>query len=139
MFVDNLLLFLHIGFAIFAIGPLTVVTMSTPRYIRSGDAAVVQFLHRSTRVFGLLALVVFVIGLGLAPGSFDQTWLSVAMVLFVVGLVLVFALVEPDQRRALRQLQGNEEASAQTSRIGAVSGVTAAIWLAILVLMIWQP
>lgn len=141
MIVDPLLSLLHIGFAIFTIGPLTVVTMSTPRYIRGGDASVVQFLHRSTRVYGLLAIAVFAVGLGQAPGSFDQAWLSASMLLFIAGLALVFALVEPDQRRALRQLQSGQDAgaSALTGRIGAVSGLTAAIWVAILVLMIWQP
>ena len=34
-FTDRLLLWFHIGFVIFAIGPVTIATMSTPRYIRA--------------------------------------------------------------------------------------------------------
>lgn len=141
MFVDHLLLWLHIGFAIFTIGPLTVAMMTTPRSIRSGDVSVVRYLHRNTRLYGLLSLLVFLVGAGLAASGegFDHAWLSVSMTLFIVGLVLVFAIVEPDQRRAVKRLQGSEEAPVQTGRIGAVSGVVAAIWLVILILMVWQP
>lgn len=141
MFVDHLLLWLHIGFAIFTIGPLTIAMMATPRYIRSQDVSVVRFLHRNTRLYGLLSLLVFLVGGGLASlgEGFSQAWLSISMTLFVVGLVLVFAIVEPDQRKALKRLQGNEEASVQTGRIGAVAGAVSAIWLVILVLMVWQP
>src|SRR6266705_3148063 len=34
-FTDRLVLWLHIGFAIFALGPVTVAILSTPRYIRA--------------------------------------------------------------------------------------------------------
>ena len=49
---DRLLLFLHIGFAIFTLGPLTAATMSTPRYIRKRNVVVVRYLHRATRIYG---------------------------------------------------------------------------------------
>lgn len=141
MFVDQLLLWLHIGVAIFTIGPVTVAMMTTPRFIRNGDASVVRFLHRNTRLYGLLSLAVFALGIGQAARSdiFDETWLSVSMTLFVVALVLVFAIVVPDQRRALKRMQESEEAAVQTGRIGAVAGVVSALWLVILVLMVWQP
>lgn len=143
MFVDHLLLWLHIGLAIFTIGPLTVAMMATPRYIRGQDAGVVNFLHRNTRLYGLLSLLVFLVGAGLAGmgdgAGFAAPWLSISMTLFVVALVLIFAIVEPDQRKALKRLRGNEEAAVQTGRIGAVSGAVSAIWLVILILMVWQP
>src|SRR5881394_2890648 len=52
----RLLLILHIGFAIFTLGPLTAATMATPRYIRRGDVAVLRYLRRSTQLYGLLSL-----------------------------------------------------------------------------------
>ena len=36
-FTDRLLLWFHIGFVVFTIGPVTIATMSTPRYIRAGN------------------------------------------------------------------------------------------------------
>lgn len=162
-FTDKLLLWLHIAFAIFTLGPVTLTTSFTPRYIRSGDVAVVRFLHRATRIFGLLTIGVFVFGLVLGRDELEQIWLSASMTLFIVAFALLFALVERDQRKAIRKLTARAEArtaaeqaagegdgaaekrgkdqdtdvSVQTGRIAAMSGVIAAIWLAILVLMVW--
>lgn len=108
---DRILLILHIGFAIFTLGPLTAATMSTPRYIRKRNAAVVRFLNWTTRVYGVAALGIFLFGLGLAEGDFAQAWLTVSMTLFVVALVLLL-IVERDQRKAahLLELAAAEEA-----------------------------
>lgn len=164
-FTDKLLLWLHIAFAIFTLGPVTLTTSFTPRYIRSGDVAVVRFLHRSTRIFGLLTIGVFVFGLVLGRDELDQVWLSVSMTLFIVAFALLFALVERDQRKAIRKLTARAEARAtaeksagegstegddtaandgkntdvspQIARIASLSGVIALIWLVVLVLMVW--
>ncbi|GLW62103.1 hypothetical protein Arub01_03470 [Actinomadura rubrobrunea] len=101
---DRLLLFLHIGFAIFTLGPLTAATMASPRYIRKGDVVVLRYLIRITRIYGLGSLGIFLFGLFLAKGRFDQMWLSASMTLFVVALVLLL-LVERDQRKAAHALE----------------------------------
>jgi hypothetical protein len=149
---DRLLLILHIGFAIFTLGPLTAVTSATPRYIRRGEPAIVRYLNRGTRLYGLLALGVFLFGLLLAHGKFSEFWLSASMTLFVVALVLLF-IVERDQRKAVHKLEvaaavdGDEGEKAEAEpeparveqgRIAAFSGVVALIWLVILVLMVWN-
>ncbi|NVI86188.1 hypothetical protein [Actinomadura sp. BRA 177] len=101
---DRILLILHIGFAIFTLGPLTAATMSTPRYIRKRNVAVVRFLNWTTRVYGLGALGIFLFGLGLAEGNFAQVWLTVSMTLFIVALALLL-IVERDQRKAAHLLE----------------------------------
>ncbi|TDD79275.1 hypothetical protein [Actinomadura rubrisoli] len=102
---DRLLLVLHIGFAIFTLGPLTAATMSTPRYIRKRNVTVVRYLHRTTQIYGLGTLGIFLFGLFLAKGDFAQVWLTVSMTLFVVALVLLL-IVERDQRKAVHLLDG---------------------------------
>lgn len=139
MFLDQLLLWLHIGFAIFTLGPLTAATMATPRAIRSSDVTVLRFLHRSTRLYAAVSVLVFGFGLALSRSRFDEFWISASMTLFVVGLALLFAIVEPDQRKALRRLGESEDAKVETGRIVAVSVVIAVIWLVVLILMVWQP
>lgn len=101
---DRILLILHIGFAIFTLGPLTAATMSTPRYIRKRNAPVVRFLNWTTRVYGLATLGIFLFGLGLAEGNFAQAWLTVSMTLFIVALALLL-IIERDQRKAARLLE----------------------------------
>ncbi|MFC5181958.1 hypothetical protein [Actinomadura harenae] len=101
---DRLLLILHIGFAIFTLGPLTAATMSTPRYIRKRDITIVRYLNRTTAIYAFGSLGVFLFGLFLAEGKFAKFWLSASMTLFIVALLLLF-IVERDQRKALRLLE----------------------------------
>jgi hypothetical protein len=101
---DRLLLILHIGFAIFTLGPLTAATMATPRYIRRGEPGVVRYLNRATRIYGLLSLGIFLFGAILAHGQFNKMWLSASMTLFIVALVLL-VIIERDQRKAVHKLE----------------------------------
>jgi MFS family permease len=104
-FGDRLVLWLHIGFAIFTIGPVTVAISSTPRYVRKRNLAVVQYLSRMTRVFTLLSLTVLIAGLFLAhiDKDFSKPWLAVSVTLFVVAIVLL-VLIMRDQHRAIGAL-----------------------------------
>ncbi|MBE1534111.1 hypothetical protein [Actinomadura algeriensis] len=101
---DHLLLILHIGFAIFTLGPLTAATMSTPRYIRKRNTSVVRYLNRTTQIYGVACLGIFLFGMFLGNGRFDQMWLSASMTLFIVALVLLL-IVDRDQRRAVHLLE----------------------------------
>jgi Predicted integral membrane protein (DUF2269) len=104
-FADRLVLWLHIAFAIFTIGPVALAISSTPRYIRRRDVPVLRYLSRITMIFTLASLLVLVFGVALAQieHAFSHPWLSVSMTLFVVALVLLI-LIARDQRRAIRAL-----------------------------------
>jgi hypothetical protein len=78
--------------------------MATPRHIRRGEANVVRYLNRITRIYGLLTLGIFLFGLLLAHGKFNQVWLSASMTLFIVALALLL-IVERDQRKALHKIE----------------------------------
>lgn len=190
-FTDRLVLWLHIGVAIFTIGPATAAIMSTPRYIRKHDAVVVGFLHRITKVYSVASLLVLVFGIVLADlrDDFSKPWVSISMTLFVVALVLL-VLIMRDQRAAVAALRTQaavpakepdktaveasaesapdspvsgtaatasgaeaappadsgparvrrhpELAAVQRGRIASLGGVTALIWLVILILMVWR-
>jgi hypothetical protein len=105
-FSDRLVLWLHIGFAIFTIGPVTVAISSTPRYVRKRNLAVVQYLYQMTRVFAILSLAVLIAGLFLAQidKDFSKPWLAVSGTLFVVAIALL-VLIMRDQHRAIGALQ----------------------------------
>jgi hypothetical protein len=196
-FTDHLLLWLHVGFAIFTLGPVAVAMGATPRYIRKRDLPVLRYLYRTTRIFGLLTLGVFLFGLLLGRNDFNQAWLSASMTLFVVAAVLL-VLVVRDQHRAIIAIEkmaiahgaaakaavnagtaaaaaGDQEpleaggidtgkeaekipesaadkprgstgsqaetthlANVERGRIASMGGVISAIWLVILVLMVWH-
>lgn len=199
-FTDRLVLWLHIAFAIFTIGPLALAISSTPRYIRRREVPVLRYLSRITVIFTGACLLVLVFGiiLGQIHHDFSRPWLTVSMTLFVVAIVLL-VLVIRDQRRAIKAVvtelppsvaapgPGDSAASAaeaaaggpptgasgpeipgsapgtgaavgtdgqpaaaapalaehvasvERGRIAALGGIVNLIWLAILVLMVWQP
>ncbi len=137
--MTELLLWLHIGFAIFTLGPITAATMSTPRFIRTKDVNVLRYLHKTTRIYGIAAIGVFLFGLVLGREFLGKPYLSVSMTLFIVAAVLL-VIVDRDQATAIRVLgteTPDDDAKMQTGRIAALSGVVALIWLVILVLMVW--
>lgn len=104
-FGDRLVLWLHIAFAIFTIGPVALAISSTPRYIRRRDIPVLRYLSRITLIFTAASLLVLVFGivLGNIVHAFSRPWLTVSMTLFVVAIVLLVLIVR-DQRKAIRAL-----------------------------------
>lgn len=133
----NVLLWLHVGFAIFALGPLTAVTMAAPRAIRTKNVPLLRFLQRSTRIYALATLGVFVFGAILGGSHLGLPYLTISMTLFIVAAVLL-VIIDRDLRSAVRVLETpdtEDDATVQKGRIAMLSGVVALIWLVILFLM----
>jgi hypothetical protein len=103
--IERLVLWLHVAFVIFTIGPVTIAIMSSPRAIRTRNVVVLQHLLVMTRIFGIASLGVLIFGiiLGQQRNELSQAWLTVSTTLFVVALVLL-VLIMRDQRRALAAL-----------------------------------
>ncbi|HET7013796.1 MAG TPA: hypothetical protein VFI65_07795 [Streptosporangiaceae bacterium] len=116
-FSQNLVLWLHVAFVAFTIGPVTLAIMSTPRYIRQRDTRILRYLNRITFVFGLGTLGVLIAGAALASMTSvaSKPWVIVAETLFLVALLLL-ALITRDQRKALKALEdaANVQAPAGT-------------------------
>ena len=98
-FTDRLVIWLHIAFVVFTIGPVSIAILSTPRYIRHRNVAVLRYLLRMTRIFGVATLGVLAFGIGAAQQlkKLSAPWITAAMTLFVVSLVLL-VLIMRDQR-----------------------------------------
>ncbi len=103
--IDRLVLWLHVAFVIFTIGPVTIAIMSTPRAIRTRNVGVLRYLLLMTRIFAAASLGVLIFGivLGQSQKELSKAWLTVSMTLFVVALVLL-VLIMRDQRRAIAAL-----------------------------------
>jgi hypothetical protein len=107
-FTDRLVLWFHIGFVIFAIGPVTIATLSTPRYIRARNVSVLRYLSRMTRIFGAASLGVLLFGIiaGQSLHDMSKTWVTASLTLFVVALVLL-VLIMRDQHKAIAAVEGS--------------------------------
>ncbi|HEX9359492.1 MAG TPA: hypothetical protein VF933_37475 [Streptosporangiaceae bacterium] len=119
-FTDRLLLWFHIGFVIFAIGPVTIATMSTPRYIRARNVGVLRYLSRMTRIFGAASLGVLVFGIiaGQSLHEMSKTWVTTSMTLFVVALVLL-VLIMRDQHKAIVAVEASLAAAPGAPAVAA--------------------
>src|SRR6516225_7546649 len=123
-FPDRLWIWLHVAFVIFTIGPVAIAILSTPRYIRTRNVAVLRYMLRTTRIFGTASLGVLAFGIVAAQSlhKLESSWITTAMTLFVVSLVLL-VLIMRDQRRAVAALEAASEhealAAANTPPPGA--------------------
>src|SRR5215469_11241490 len=105
-FSQHLVLWVHVAFVIFTIGPVTLAIMSTPRYIRQRDVRIVRYLSRITFIFMIGSVGVLIAGFGLASmlKVDSKPWIIVSGTLFVVAILLL-GLIVRDQRRAIRALE----------------------------------
>lgn len=109
-FSQHLVLWLHLVFVVFALGPIALAIMSTPRYIRHRDIKVLRYLSRITLIFTIISVGVLIAGMALAQmlSEAAKPWVIVSATLYVVSLLLL-ALVIRGQRRAIRALEADEE------------------------------
>ena len=109
-FTDRLIIWLHVAFVIFTIGPVTIAILASPRYIRTRNVAVLRYMLRTTRIFGTASLGVLAFGIAAAQSlhKLNSAWITTAMTLFVVSLVLL-VLIMRDQRRAVVALETASE------------------------------
>jgi cytochrome b561 len=143
--MESLLLSAHVVAGILFVGPVAVATSLFPRYApvtvavggpqrveRSMDTA--RALHRITRVYGLLAIAVPVVGLLLASvqGRTTEVWVVVAMVLTAVAGGLLALQIAPLQGEALTA----PDDGARLRRLGMLTGLFNALWVVVVVLMI---
>ncbi|MBW0089396.1 hypothetical protein I4I73_22165 [Pseudonocardia sp. KRD-184] len=134
------LLSVHVIAAIVFIGPVTVATSLFPRYAREGNTAVVDALHRISRVYAVLGVSVPAFGLatGAAMGMLGDAWL-IASILLTAGAAALLALVVlPGQSRVVAALHA-DGTTAASPRLAMASGVFALTWAAVVVLMIVRP
>ncbi len=121
-FTERLWVWLHVAFVVFSIGPVTIATMLTPRYIRAGNIGVLRYLSRMTRVFGAASLGVLLFGIiaGQSLHDMAKAWITASLTLFVVALVLLVLIIR-DQGRAIGALEA-AQAGPTAAGAGAEAG-----------------
>ncbi len=132
--MGDVLLIGHILAATIFVGAVTVAMAMFPRLVaQPGQAPAARVLHRITRVYGVLALLVPGLGFALAlkDDVLDTAWIGASIVLsFVAGLLLWRIVI--DQGQALVTPPGPR-------RLPVASGLFALAWVVILVLMVVKP
>ena len=116
-FSQHLVLWLHVAFVIFTIGPATMAIMSTPRFIRKRDVRILRYLTRMTFIFGVGSLGVLIAGIALSSmiGKESKPWIIISETLFLVS-VLLLGLIHRDQRHAIKALEAASATAAPRGR-----------------------
>ncbi|AZG47222.1 hypothetical protein [Gordonia insulae] len=145
--MKSFLLSVHVLAGILFVGPVAVTTSLFPRYApvtASPDDERVErslgtarVLHRVTRVYGVLALTVPVVGLLLAlvQGRTTEIWVVVAMVLTAIAGALLALQIAPRQHEAL----DSPGDGSQLRRLAMLTGIFNLLWAVVVVLMIVRP
>jgi hypothetical protein len=122
-FSQHLVLWLHVAFVIFTIGPVTLAIMTTPRYIRKQDIRILRYLTRMTFIFAIGSLGVLLAGYGLASmiSKAGKPWITVSATLFIVA-VLLLGLINRDQRRAIKALEAAATTGAPATAASQAGG-----------------
>lgn len=138
----NVLLVLHITFAIALIGPVTLATSLFPRYATVAELPVARALFRVGRSYAFASLLVPAIGLILAQrvGYGSAGWVNASLGIYVAAFLLLAALVVPRQQKVVRGLEAGTAASASDlGMLRGTSGLFSLSWLVILYLMVAKP
>ncbi|MDX8150772.1 hypothetical protein SK069_04125 [Patulibacter brassicae] len=137
--MTKLLLSLHVIAAIVCVGPVTLAASLFPRHARRasagdpGDATIAVTMHRISRRYATLGVLVPVLGLatGAALGVLGDAWLSASILLTAAAAGVLVGLVLPGQERAL--------AAPPPARLAMHAGLFNVLWAVVVVLMIVRP
>ncbi|MDQ4105099.1 MAG: DUF2269 family protein [Actinomycetota bacterium] len=155
--MTKLLLAVHVVAAIITVGPVTVAASMFPAVARRAQSqpddghpvAVMRTLHRISRVYAALGVVVPVSGLVIA-GSLHvlgDTWLIISIALTAIAAVILARLVLPRQSVILASLDPaitvsspvTEPTQRTAARLAMHTGIFNLLWATVTVLMILRP
>ncbi|TQM09154.1 hypothetical protein [Pseudonocardia kunmingensis] len=151
--MEGLLLSVHVLAGIVFVGGSAVAASLFPRYVPVAVAvpagapareepaernrAVAVLLHRITRVYGLLGVVVPVVGivLGVVQGRMGEIWINLAMLLTAAAGLLLALVIYPRQGQALAE-PGD---AGRLRSLSMLAGIYNLLWAVVVVLMIVRP
>jgi hypothetical protein len=137
----NILLLLHIASIVVAFAPASVHPLLGRQFGQGGPAAVQRFAafaaRNGQRVYAPALLLAGLFGIGLVLESdyidFDQTWISLAFVVWIAMNGVVHGMILPSERKVAA---GDTEA---VQRLDLGGGLVTILFVAMLYLMIWKP
>lgn len=139
--MDTMFSILHVVTAVFVIGPMAILPMTSLRILRAGDTSRAASSARAIRLLSYLSLVVLVTGfgvMGMADPQYDLSvttpWVLASIGLYFVALLVTLAVVVPAFQSAVR-----DSTRAIYTRAATGSGLASFCLLAVVVLMVWKP
>jgi uncharacterized membrane protein len=145
--VLKFLLAAHLLLVVFTVGPLLHVAKTASRGIRHGDASATAAASRSLRIYGYVSVLVVIAGFGLMSqkrhgeklGEFSDVWIWLSLLLWLLAMAVVLGELVPTLNRVTELIKVEDSVVGYTARTIIAGSVVAAIFFAIIVLMVYQP
>ncbi|MES2170043.1 MAG: DUF2269 family protein [Actinomycetota bacterium] len=149
--MGDLVTTLHVVAAVFIVGPMAILPMIGLQSIRTGNAPTLLRLAKSTNLFALLSIIVFLLGFGaLAVAdakerwSITTPWIMTSIILYLVAASLSLFVTAPVMRAKAHSLEqepdtGVAHGARAYRMIAAGSGLSSLALVAVVVLMVWKP
>jgi len=145
--VLKFLLAAHLVLVVFTIGPLMHVAKTASRGIRHGDATATRSAARSLRIYAYISVLVIIAGMGLMSqkedgvklAEFSDVWIWLSLLLWLLAMAIVLAELVPTMTRVTKLIEAEESVVTYTARVIGAGAVVAAIFFAIIVLMVYKP
>jgi hypothetical protein len=145
----DLLLALHLVFAIFAVGPLVHAATTAGRGVRKGDGGSTANSARVLRVYSYASVLVIIAGFGLMSqkghggeehlGEFSEVWIWLSLVLWAAAIAVVLFVIVPALDNVTAAIGREESVVSQTAKIAAAGGVVGILFVVIVFLMAYKP
>jgi uncharacterized membrane protein len=143
----NVLLTLHILFAIVVIGWLVMQAMLVPGMIRRGpeSAGWVRGSADFAKKIGPMSTIVFFIGIWLVLRNgddgidFSDKWVGIAMVLFVITAVIGAVFIGKAEHMAAEKLAAGQPALEEAKKVAMLGGISTLLLVVIVFLMVAKP
>jgi hypothetical protein len=137
----NILLFLHIVSIVVAFAPASVHPLLARQFQGDGPQELGRFSELASRngqrVYAPALLLAGLFGIGLVVESdyidFDQTWISLALLVWIAMNGIVHGVIVPSERR----IAAGDAAAVKRLDLGG--GLVTILFLVMLYLMIWKP
>jgi hypothetical protein len=145
--VLKFLLAAHLVLVVFTVGPLMHVAKTASRGIRQCDASATRAAARSLRIYAYVSVLVVVAGMGLMSqkedgkklAEFSDVWIWLSLLLWLLAMAIVLAVLAPTMTKVTTLIEAEDSVVTYTARVIAAGSVVAAIFFAIIVLMVYQP
>jgi uncharacterized membrane protein len=145
--VLKFLLAAHLVLVVFTIGPLMHVAKTASRGIRHGDAGATAAAARSLRIYAYVSVLVVIAGFALMSqkrngqklADFADTWIWLSALLWLLAMAIVLAELVPTMQKVTKLIEAEDSVVSYTARVIAAGSGVAAIFFAVIVLMVYKP
>jgi hypothetical protein len=145
----KIMLTLHLLAVVFTIGPLVHATTTAVRGLRTNDESAAISSARMTTIYAYASILAVIFGFALMSSTspftgkhvaeFSETWIWLSLLLWLASAATALYITAPTLKKAAAGIDSGTGTRQLAVRISASGGLVAALLVAVIVLMVYQP